>query len=82
MYCTNRADIHRIYILFSCKFRNVGNVILCLFFRYYAHDNSGKSATMNTADTFAQFLKEEICKSKCDRNFLLCVGFDRITVLK
>lgn len=58
MYCTDCTDIHRIYVLFSGKFRNIGNIILCFFFRYYAHDNTGKSASMNTADTFAQFLKE------------------------
>jgi len=34
------------------------------------------------ADTFAQFLKEEICKSKRNRNLLLCICFDRIAVLK
>ena len=52
MYCTYCADIHWIYVLFSCKFRNIGNIVLCFFFRHYAHDNTGKSASMDTADTF------------------------------
>ena len=81
-YCTYCADIHWIYVLFSCKFRNIGNIVLCFFFRHYAHDNTGKSASMDTTDTFAQFLKEEICKSKRNRNLLLCICFDRIAVLK
>ena len=82
MYCTYCADIHWIYVLFSGKFRNIGNIVLCFFFRHYAHDNTGKSASMDTADTFTQFLKEEICKSKRNRNLLLCICFDRIAVLK
>ena len=82
MYCTDCTDIHRIYVFFSCKFRNIGNIVLCLFFRYYTHDNTGKSASVDTADTFAQFLKEKICKSKRNRNLLLCICFDRIAVLK
>ena len=56
MHCTNCADIHRIYIFFSCKFRNIGNIILCLIFWHYAHNNTGKSTAMDTADTFAQLL--------------------------
>ena len=82
MYCTDCTDIHRIYVFFSCKSGNVGNIVFCFFFRYHAHDNTCKSASVDTADTFAQFLKEEVCESKCNRDFLLCKCFDRVAVLK
>ena len=62
MYCSDRADVHRIYIFFSNKFRNIFYIVLLLFFRNDRCDNACKSTTVNTAYACANLLEEKLCQ--------------------
>ena len=82
MYCSDRADVHRIYIFFSNKSGNIFYVIILFFFRHDCCDNTCKTASMNTAYTCPDLLEEELSQCKCSGNLLLMKIFHCVAVLK
>ena len=64
MYSSCAADIHWINILTSNIFSHIIHISVCVFDRQYAHDNTGKTAAVDSADACTDLIQEKFCKCK------------------